>query len=100
MRYQLRPGLVLEHVLGKHLLIADENARKSCKYLTELDSAGAEIIEAISTRASIEDMTAAFSREYQTNETEIKKKIEDFLQLMKQNHFLISTENDEKGCVS
>ena len=95
MKYILRPGLVLEHIHGKHLLIADEQARKHCKYLTELDPSASAILESLIAGKSIDTMVDEFSAMYQDTQFDIYKSIEDFLRQMEENHFLIVCDIDD-----
>lgn len=89
MKYSLRPGLVLEHIYEKHLLIADEEARKHCAYLTELDQTAAAIIERIMIGTDIGEMATEFSETYHSGEEELEEIIKDFLQQMYAEHFLV-----------
>ena len=89
MEYIVRPGLVLEDIFDKHLLIADEKAREFCAYLSELDPSAAEIMKGFMEKKSVEDMVFEFAAKYGEEPKLIKEKLESFIQKMAELNYLI-----------
>ena len=89
MVYIVRPGLVLEEIFEKYLLIADEKARVFCSFLSELDPSAAAIMKGFMEGKSVEEMVSEFAADYGEESQFIKEKLETFIQKMVELNYLI-----------
>ena len=79
MKYTIQKGLVRETVCGKELLIATLEARRSCPYLTVLNSASAYIWDLLEAGYDTEDMVRNVVTKYQISENDARSVLDRFI---------------------
>ena len=94
MKYTIRKGLVRETVCGKELLIATLEARKTCPYLTVLNSASAYIWGLLEAGYDTEDMIKNVISKYQISDTDARSILNRFLNDLISKSFITEITDD------
>ena len=90
MKYKLQEGLVRETVCGKELLIATLEARKTCPYLMELNTASAFIWDCLAEGMGSEELIDRVVSEYDIPRETAEPKVLSFLEQLEKNAYITS----------
>ncbi len=89
--WNLQPGVVLTEIHGTYLLAADNEARKICGYIHEINEIGAFIWRQMEAQKCREEILALLREEYDIPESiDLEKDVDNFLDSMRENHYLMN----------
>lgn len=92
-----RPGIVLVEIFGVYLLAADEEARKECPYLRQLNEIGAFIWRQLEAGKGTCDILSLILEKYEVPASfDLVADLKGFMRLLQKEHYLISEENDHE----
>ena len=95
-RYKARRGVVLTTVCGEHLLVAVKGLKDVCPFVTTLNESSAFLWKRLENGASEEELLTAVAEEYDVEDmTSVRKMIENFLEQMREMHYLETQEEEE-----
>lgn len=93
--WRLREGVLLTHIHGVSLLVADKKARKYCRFASRVNETGAFFWRQLSEGRHREEILAAMHREYEIPEgADPGEDLDQFLRSLVDNHYIVS-EADE-----
>ena len=91
---KLRKGVLLINICDQYVLVAGKEARKYCRYITELNDTGAFIWKQIEQCKNVVQIIAEIQKEFDVDDDEeIKKYVFSFIRQLKDNGYL--TEADD-----
>lgn len=88
--YICRKGIVLTEIHGVYLLVSDEDGRKSCAYLREINELGAFIWRLLEKDLSEEEILTCIREAYDLpEEYDLLRDVRAFMKDLEDNNYLI-----------
>lgn len=89
--WRLREGVLLTHIQGVSLLVADKTARKYCRFASRVNETGAFFWQLMSEGKTREAILTAMQQEYEIPEgADPGEDLDRFIRLLRDNHYIIS----------
>ena len=87
--WKCRRGIVLTEVCGVHLLVADREAMKECRYVRRVNEAGAFIWERLAEGRSVGEIPALLREEYDIPDgCDLQADVGRFLGALREGHYI------------
>lgn len=86
----VRPGINLVKILDVYLLIADKEARNSCRYIRPVNEIGAYIWECLSDGREMEDIVCGIRSVYDIPDSyDLEKDVRSFLTELSEEQYVM-----------
>ena len=88
--HYLRKGVILIEICGVYLLIADQEARKHCPYIKQINETGAFIWRQIESDNSLDGIISGLQKEYELpDSTDIRSEVNAFIQSLNEVGYIV-----------
>ena len=91
--YHTRSGVLLTHICGEYLLVADRDARQTCPYVRHINETAALLWKMLERSASADELISELCSEYQIDEPQAEAAVKGYLEQLKQHGYLLTEEN-------
>lgn len=92
MKYRLRDGIVLTAICDQHLLVAAEEARNDCPYVTRINETASYILKRLQEGYSGESLYAKICEDFDTDGEDIPSLADNYLNQLAEMGYLIREE--------
>lgn len=96
MMIKVRPGIVLTHVCGQCLLVAEFEERPYCPYVTILNETGEVIWKCLTERKSVPEIVLKLNDVFDIpSDTNIEKLVNDYIAQLHENGYVLYEEESK-----